>query len=140
MSSTRAAAPSCPERSASSPLDSHTATPASIPPQDNGISDAGAVGLASALAVNRALRHLNVANNGVGPQGASALSAVLGGSSVTELNLAGNPLGPLGAKALAGALRENTALLEVRVGLDRGSICGKRPLLPCGSFDGDCLF
>ncbi|KAK3266723.1 hypothetical protein CYMTET_24681 [Cymbomonas tetramitiformis] len=81
----------------------------------DGTSDASGIkALANALASNKSLNTLNLADNNIGPDEAKALALALTpnqegvfNTSLNTLILSGNEIGPEGAKALAAALTPN---------------------------------
>eukprot|EP00808_Paulinella_micropora_P011459 g60490.t1 len=70
-----------------------------------GFGPEGVQYVARALAVNTALRKLNISFNSIGPLGAKEIAqALTGRTGLRELDLSGNRLGPLGARVIAEAL------------------------------------
>ncbi|KAI8807483.1 hypothetical protein BJ742DRAFT_811792 [Cladochytrium replicatum] len=76
--------------------------------------------LASALANNTHLKHLNLSNTKLQTQTAIEIAeAMKTNRSLQVLNLEENQVGPAGIKALAEMLKENTSLLELRLAQQR---------------------
>ena len=63
------------------------------------------------------LATLNLADNGIGDEGATSLAGVLGQcSSLASLNLESNDIGDGGATSLAGALGQCSSLARLNLG------------------------
>ncbi len=72
--------------------------------EGNGIGDAGATALATALQTNTTLTSLNLECNGIGAAGATALATALQtNTTLTELNLEHNDIRDVAAVALLSA-------------------------------------
>jgi len=79
--------------------------------------DADVVKLCEVLPRFAVLRTLDLSENKIGPEGASALGEVLKVNAVmTELELGGNEIGDEGAKAIAEALKVNAVMTELQLG------------------------
>jgi hypothetical protein len=73
--------------------------------------------LANGVASNSTLLYLELAGNGIGPEGAAALAAgVRYNTALARLGLGHNDIGPVGAKAVCGAMAANRNLLWLDVG------------------------
>ena len=82
--------------------------------EGQGIGDATAAVLATALETNTTLTNLNLSGNNLGPSGAESLATALKtNTSLSNLNFSGNNLGPAGAESLATALKTNTILTNL---------------------------
>jgi len=70
-----------------------------------------------AATTNAPLRHLSMANTGLGPDGATAVREMLLNrtSNLAELNIAFNRIGASGAKAIANALGSNSTLTALNL-------------------------
>jgi len=78
---------------------------------NNKIGNEGASALAEGLQTNTTITVLNLANNKIGNEGASALAQVLQtNTTITVLDLANNQIGNEGAAALAEVLQTNTTI------------------------------
>jgi len=87
----------------------------------NFIDDNGAGSLASFLQCNKSLKYLNLAQNNIGPEGATKLAEALqreggGGGGLQVLNLNGNPIKEDGVLAISEALRQNNTLKVLELG------------------------
>lgn len=87
-------------------------------------TSAGAAKLAAGLAENQTLRVLRVRNNTIGDDGAKAFSDVLARpqSTLQSLSLDANHIGDTGAIALSEALKVNTRLQSLSLGLNSVSV------------------
>ena len=84
--------------------------------EGEGIGDATAAVLATALETNTTLTNLNLSGNNLGPSSAESLATALKtNTSLSNLNFSGNNLGPAGAESLATALKTNTALTNLNL-------------------------
>jgi hypothetical protein len=97
---------------------------------DNECSSEGAGALGDALksvsssGAMSCLTHLNVAQNSIGPSGATALAQALRNNvALKVLNLDANRIGDGGAQAVAAALKVNAGLTHVVLG-DLGHMVG----------------
>ena len=72
--------------------------------------------LAQTLEINRSITHLDLRNNRVGPQGATALSKALrSNQTLSVCDLRWNDIGTRGAMDLAEAMEINQSLVELRL-------------------------
>jgi len=82
----------------------------------NGVGDAGAASLASALEKNVTLQRLNLGGNDVGDAGAASLASALEKNATLQtLELGGNGVGDAGAASLASALEKNATLQRLNL-------------------------
>ena len=82
--------------------------------EGEGIGDAAAAVLATALETNTTMTNLNLSGNNLGPSGAESLATALKTNTVlSNLSFSGNNLGPAGAESLATALKTNTILTNL---------------------------
>lgn len=87
--------------------------------------------LVQALAVDGTLRHLDLAENGLGSEGAEQLCEVLARHpKLEELVLRGNHIGRVGATHVAGMLRQNRSLTKMDLAHNSISDEGVEALLP----------
>eukprot|EP00743_Colponemidia_sp_Colp-15_P005505 GILK01005921.1.p1 GENE.GILK01005921.1~~GILK01005921.1.p1 ORF type:complete len:710 (-),score=184.34 GILK01005921.1:174-2168(-) len=79
-----------------------------------GTSDKGMQMLADAISVNHSISHLDLRNNRIGPNGATAIAnALRQNTTLVHLDLRWNDIGPTGGSALAQALQRNTTVVEL---------------------------
>lgn len=81
-----------------------------------GIAAHGLHALADALALNGTLTALDLRNNRIGPDSATAIARIVSANrSITRLDLSWNEIGPAGGRALLRALHANRALTALTV-------------------------
>ena len=85
---------------------------------ENGIRAAGASALGEALTRNRTLTDLGLRHNGLCEGAAALAKGLVANRGLRALDLRDNDLGEREVLALARALRSNTTLLALEVGLD----------------------
>ena len=94
------------------------------------------------LAQCRALVHLNLRENDIGPDGAESLAGVLGQcTALAHLDLRYNQIGDSGAESLAGVLAQCTALAHLDLRYNNIGAGGEGRLRAswCGEASGLCL-